>query len=107
MEAHDPPVVTLQLGSTLSIDDIKEGDDIYFECKIQSNPAWRRLSWLHNQTCATASGPEPATARLRYAASRRTRSAGQSRSAVPLLLEFVGAPGCRRPPGCVRSESWQ
>lgn len=46
--ALDPPVVTLQLGSTLSIDDIKEGDDIYFECKIQSNPAWRRLSWLHN-----------------------------------------------------------
>uniref|UniRef100_A0A8D8DQZ3 Protein turtle n=1 Tax=Culex pipiens TaxID=7175 RepID=A0A8D8DQZ3_CULPI len=49
ISVHYPPVVTLQLGSTLSIDDIKEGDDIYFECKIQSNPAWRRLSWLHNE----------------------------------------------------------
>ncbi|XP_055592434.1 nephrin-like [Uranotaenia lowii] len=48
ISVHYPPVVTLQLGSTLAIDDIKEGDDIYFECKIQSNPAWRRLSWLHN-----------------------------------------------------------
>lgn len=49
----DPPVVVLQLGSTLAMDDIKEGDDIYFECKIQSNPAWRRLSWLHNVSMAT------------------------------------------------------
>lgn len=40
--------MVLQLGSTLAMDDIKEGDDIYFECKIQSNPSWRRLTWLHN-----------------------------------------------------------
>ncbi|XP_055550385.1 uncharacterized protein LOC129732938 isoform X1 [Wyeomyia smithii] len=48
ISVHYPPVVNLQLGSTLSIDDIKEGDDIYFECRIQSNPSWRRLAWLHN-----------------------------------------------------------
>ncbi|XP_055632981.1 synaptogenesis protein syg-2-like [Toxorhynchites rutilus septentrionalis] len=48
ISVHYPPVVNIHLGSTLSIDDIKEGDDIYFECKIQSNPAWRRLAWLHN-----------------------------------------------------------
>ncbi|XP_050076915.1 uncharacterized protein LOC126564050 [Anopheles maculipalpis] len=48
ISVHYPPVVVLQLGSTLAMDDIKEGDDIYFECKIQSNPSWRRLTWLHN-----------------------------------------------------------
>ncbi|XP_058059967.1 nephrin-like [Anopheles bellator] len=48
ISVHYPPLVNLQLGSTLAMDDIKEGDDIYFECKIQSNPTWRRLSWLHN-----------------------------------------------------------
>ncbi|XP_058120917.1 uncharacterized protein LOC131290367 [Anopheles ziemanni] len=48
ISVHYPPVVILHLGSTLAMDDIKEGDDIYFECKIQSNPAWRRLTWLHN-----------------------------------------------------------
>uniref|UniRef100_A0A182NTT6 Ig-like domain-containing protein n=1 Tax=Anopheles dirus TaxID=7168 RepID=A0A182NTT6_9DIPT len=48
ISVHYPPVVILQLGSTLAMDDIKEGDDIYFECKIQSNPSWRRLTWLHN-----------------------------------------------------------
>ncbi|XP_061393322.1 nephrin-like [Musca vetustissima] len=43
-----PPLVTLRLGSTLSPDDIKEGDDVYFECHVQSNPQWRKLLWLHN-----------------------------------------------------------
>uniref|UniRef100_A0A1A9UXK2 Ig-like domain-containing protein n=1 Tax=Glossina austeni TaxID=7395 RepID=A0A1A9UXK2_GLOAU len=45
---EDPPLVTLRLGSTLSPDDIKEGDDVYFECHVQSNPQWRKLLWLHN-----------------------------------------------------------
>ncbi|CAD7086100.1 unnamed protein product [Hermetia illucens] len=43
-----PPLVTLRLGSTLTPDDIKEGDDVYFECHVQSNPPWRKLLWLHN-----------------------------------------------------------
>jgi len=40
--------VTLQLGSTLSNDDIKEGDDVYFECHVEANPKFTKLSWLHN-----------------------------------------------------------
>lgn len=44
----DPPIVDLNLGSTLNADDIKEGDDVYFECKVRANPHWRRLTWLHN-----------------------------------------------------------
>ncbi|XP_047105067.1 neural cell adhesion molecule 2-like [Schistocerca piceifrons] len=43
-----PPIVSLLLGSTLNADDIKEGDDVYFECQVRANPPWRRLSWLHN-----------------------------------------------------------
>ncbi|XP_060524523.1 nephrin [Cylas formicarius] len=43
-----PPIVDLTLGSTLNADDIKEGDDVYFECKVKANPHWRRLNWLHN-----------------------------------------------------------
>lgn len=42
----DPPLVSLRLGSTLS-DDIKEGDDVYFECQATANPPWRKLYWLH------------------------------------------------------------
>lgn len=44
----DPPIVTLRLGSTLSSDDIKDGDDVYFECHVQANPQWRKLYWLHD-----------------------------------------------------------
>ncbi|XP_050504924.1 neural cell adhesion molecule 2 [Diabrotica virgifera virgifera] len=43
-----PPIVTLCLGSTLNADDIKEGDDVYFECHVTANPLWRKLTWLHN-----------------------------------------------------------
>uniref|UniRef100_A0A336MAP7 CSON014513 protein n=1 Tax=Culicoides sonorensis TaxID=179676 RepID=A0A336MAP7_CULSO len=48
-----PPLVTLRLGSTLSPDDIKEGDDVYFECHVQANPQWRKLSWLHDGVVLT------------------------------------------------------
>lgn len=44
----DPPIVVLRLGSTLNADDIKEGDDVYFECHVRANPHWRKLTWLHN-----------------------------------------------------------
>ncbi|XP_061931249.1 hemicentin-1 isoform X7 [Apis cerana] len=43
-----PPIVSLNLGSTLSPEDIKEGDDVYFECHIRANPAWSKLTWIHD-----------------------------------------------------------
>lgn len=42
------PVVTLKLGSTLNPDDIKEGDDVYFECNVRANPKAYRLAWYHD-----------------------------------------------------------
>lgn len=48
IEVIYPPIVTLRLGSTLVVDEIKESDDIYFECDIKANPPWRKLSWLHD-----------------------------------------------------------
>lgn len=44
----DQPQVTLQLGSTLNPDDIKEGDDVYFECHIKANPKENRITWWHD-----------------------------------------------------------
>ncbi|XP_044593894.1 neural cell adhesion molecule 2-like isoform X1 [Cotesia glomerata] len=43
-----PPLVSLSLGSTLNAGDIKEGDDVYFECHINSNPSISKLIWIHN-----------------------------------------------------------
>nr|XP_029724977.1 neural cell adhesion molecule 1-B-like [Aedes albopictus] len=48
IEVVYPPIVSLRLGSTLSADDIKDGDDVYFECQVTANPPWRKLHWLHD-----------------------------------------------------------
>lgn len=44
----DPPQVVLSLGSTLNPTDIKEGDDVYFECHIKANPKEHRITWSHD-----------------------------------------------------------
>ncbi|CAG9764806.1 unnamed protein product [Ceutorhynchus assimilis] len=43
-----PPQVVLHLGSTLNAEDIKEGDDVYFECNIKANPKQHKITWYHN-----------------------------------------------------------
>jgi neural cell adhesion molecule len=48
LNVHYTPVVTLKMGSTLNPNDIKEGDDVYFECNIRANPKAYKLSWFHN-----------------------------------------------------------
>uniref|UniRef100_A0ABD2XEZ8 Ig-like domain-containing protein n=1 Tax=Trichogramma kaykai TaxID=54128 RepID=A0ABD2XEZ8_9HYME len=47
------PIVSLRLGSTLNAEDIKEGDDVYFECQIKANPPWSKLTWIHNGVVLT------------------------------------------------------
>ncbi|XP_067006836.2 nephrin [Anabrus simplex] len=48
LNVHYMPVVTLKMGSSLNPDDIKEGDDVYFECNIRANPKAYKLSWFHD-----------------------------------------------------------
>lgn len=45
---QDPPQVSLHLGSTLNPEDIKEGDDVYFECNIRANPKQHKITWFHD-----------------------------------------------------------
>lgn len=44
----DAPVVSLRMGPNLNADDIKEGDDVYFECHVQANPKHYKMTWFHN-----------------------------------------------------------
>ncbi|XP_025154526.1 contactin-1a isoform X4 [Harpegnathos saltator] len=48
-----PPKVQLHLGSTLNAKNIKEGDDVYFECKVRANPEHHKITWRHNGAMLT------------------------------------------------------
>jgi len=39
------PILKLNLGSALDESNIKEGNDVYFECSVRARPAYTRLSW--------------------------------------------------------------
>lgn len=44
----DPPIVKLSFGANLDPSNIEEGNDVYFECQIRSNPEVYKVVWLHN-----------------------------------------------------------
>ncbi|XP_061384516.1 protein turtle homolog B-like isoform X2 [Danaus plexippus] len=53
LEMNYSPLVSLTLGSTLNPHDIKEGDDVYFECNVKANPREHRITWYHNDRQVT------------------------------------------------------
>ncbi|XP_050561396.1 synaptogenesis protein syg-2 isoform X1 [Spodoptera frugiperda] len=48
LNLHYVPIVTLELGSKMNPNDIEEGDDVYFECMVRSNPPAYKVVWEHN-----------------------------------------------------------
>ena len=49
LDVHFPPRITLELSSMLSKQSVAEGNDVFFVCKIVSNPAIDRMvEWFHN-----------------------------------------------------------
>ncbi|XP_063233015.1 synaptogenesis protein syg-2-like isoform X2 [Bacillus rossius redtenbacheri] len=47
------PLVALRLGNTLNSADIKEGDDVYFECDVRANPREHKIAWRHDGRAVT------------------------------------------------------
>ena len=44
----DVPTALLAFGPSLNPKGIKEGDDVYFECHVKSNPPADNITWRHN-----------------------------------------------------------
>ncbi|KAJ8673522.1 hypothetical protein QAD02_004784 [Eretmocerus hayati] len=42
------PMVNLSFGSNVNPKDIEEGNDVYFDCKVDANPAAYKVVWKHN-----------------------------------------------------------
>ena len=38
----------LSLGSTLNSSNLKEGDDVYFECHVRAKPPPKHIRWTHD-----------------------------------------------------------
>ena len=53
----DLPIVSLQFGTILKPDSIKEGDDIYFECIVEARPTASHIDWFIN--CLLYTSPSP------------------------------------------------
>ena len=49
LDVHYPPKISLELSSMLEEQDVAEGNDVFFVCKIHSNPRIDRMvEWYHN-----------------------------------------------------------
>ena len=44
----DKPKVQLAFGSQLKASNIKEGNDVYFECEVKSHPRYYKITWKRN-----------------------------------------------------------
>ena len=44
----DAPRLKLSLGRTLNASNLKENDDVYFECAVDARPTPKEIEWRHN-----------------------------------------------------------
>ncbi|MPC27921.1 hypothetical protein E2C01_021110 [Portunus trituberculatus] len=47
-QTQNLPTATARFGSSLDATNIKEGDDVYFECSVHANPPVLHVTWRHN-----------------------------------------------------------
>ncbi|XP_050704823.1 B-cell receptor CD22-like, partial [Eriocheir sinensis] len=109
LRVHFPPEVQVRLAPALDPRNIKEGEDVYFECHIKANPPESRVQWMHQ-------GRPLSTVRERgvLAQGRNLVLQGVSRHAAgsyqctatnaiatvtsaPATLDIMFAPECRQP----------
>lgn len=49
LDIHYVPQSILSLGTSLNGSNIKEGDDVYFECNVRANPKPYKITWRFNE----------------------------------------------------------
>uniref|UniRef100_A0A182Q5U4 Ig-like domain-containing protein n=1 Tax=Anopheles farauti TaxID=69004 RepID=A0A182Q5U4_9DIPT len=82
------PTLKLELGINMNPEDIEEGDDVYFECKVNANPSAYKVVWKHNYAKQFPSS-------CLVSLTCRWRSRGSSLDYVhagPAQLDLIDAP---------------
>ncbi|KAG7158651.1 Nephrin-like 7 [Homarus americanus] len=85
LDVRYKPRLSLAAGQNLDMEDIKEGDDVYFECGIQANPRVYKVQWFHNRVSRDSTGE--------YTCSAANLEGSGDSNAVHLSVKF--APTCR------------
>nr|XP_037274116.1 hemicentin-1-like [Rhipicephalus microplus] len=57
LDVHYKPIVTLQLGKRLRLEEIFEGQDVYLECSIDANPRVSEVTWHFENSQEVHSDP--------------------------------------------------
>ncbi|XP_049270080.1 hemicentin-1 [Rhipicephalus sanguineus] len=57
LDVHYKPIVTLQLGKRLRLEEIYEGQDVYLECSIDANPRVSEVTWRFEDSQEVHSDP--------------------------------------------------
>ncbi|EFA06209.2 nephrin isoform X1 [Tribolium castaneum] len=84
------PILHLSLGSNLNPDDIEEGDDVYFECKVNANPEAYKVLWKHNDQVIQHNQKGVIVSRGNLALQGVTRSQAGNYSCVASNVEGDG-----------------
>ncbi|XP_024892513.1 hemicentin-2-like isoform X1 [Temnothorax curvispinosus] len=107
LDVQYQPVVILRMGETLNPDDIKEGDDVYFECIVRANPKVYKLAWFkdgkelkNNSTAGVVLSDHSLVLQglTRYSAGDYTCLAANSEGKTasnPVSLQIMYAPVCK------------
>ncbi|CAB4060984.1 unnamed protein product [Lepeophtheirus salmonis] len=58
LNVHYVPIAIVSFGPSLDPDNIREGDDVYFECHVKTNPKFYNITWRLNGKFLLESIPE-------------------------------------------------
>ncbi|XP_050719762.1 nephrin-like [Eriocheir sinensis] len=109
LHVHFPPEVQVLLAPALDPRNIKEGEDVYFECHIRANPPENRVQWKHQgrplytvrERGVLAQGRNLVLQGVsRHAAGSYQCTATNAIATVtsaPAALDVMFAPECRQP----------
>merc|ERR1719507_2662786 len=106
LPVHYSPKSEIQLGGSLNRSNIREFDDVYFECRVKANPSFKWIEWRHNDNVLRQdtdrgiiiSGNSLAIQRIgrsyigNYSCAA-TNDIGRGRS-LPVRLDIKYAPAC-------------